>query len=282
MTTPLQLAGTDALELLENELEEERVDVDRLEDVDVVVIATCVMMFVDAHVSTPPSPVEQEDVDTVTLMLRRVDIVTPPGQVTMPPRPVEQDVTLVTLCTVVVDAVIEVMEGRMDNEVTEPPSPPKVPLKPAPAVKPAPKPAVAEAPTPMPFEPMDMPTPTLAPNDTDKLAPSVACKFRMVLLEAPFNPTPPLNEPPAPPAATMQPFNMSPPFVQVVTGRLLVVIIVAPTMADVKPLVFTETVALTDSEADGTDVLAEPTPLVPVERLTLVALPTEAVLLPEA
>ncbi len=76
---------------------DDRVVVDRLEDVTVVVTATCVMILVLTQVTTPPTPEEHEEVGTVTLMLRTLEIVRPPGQVTRLLRPVEQEVTVVTL-----------------------------------------------------------------------------------------------------------------------------------------------------------------------------------------
>jgi hypothetical protein len=234
-----------------------RVLVDKLDDVEVVVIATCVRISVLVQSTTPPSPVVQDDVGTVTLMLRSVEIVTPPGQVTMPPRPVEQDVTVVTLWTVVVEKLSEVRLGEVTegSAVNEVEAPPKTPLKPAPSVPPTPPPAVADAPRPSPPDPVLTLMPSPRSTETDKLAASEPWRSKMVL-DPEF--TPKLPPAPAPTPPIMHPFRTSPPLVHVVTGTLPVVI-----------PVLTETVALIEGMGEGVDEIPTPPPLVLIGMLKL-------------
>ena len=68
-------------------------------------------MLVLAQETTPPRPVEQENVADAALLLSEVDDMVPtptlPRQVTNPPRPVEQeDVASPTLLLSEVDAVV--------------------------------------------------------------------------------------------------------------------------------------------------------------------------------
>lgn len=102
-----------------------------------------------------------------------------------------------------------------------------------------------------------------------------------------MTPTPALTPfPPAPVTVPIrQPFSGSPPFVQVPTGALFVV---APAIAEVIPFVFTETVALIDTDGRvtepavlilvlGTEIEVEPVGrevVTPVLPTTVVALPT--------
>ena len=232
-----------------------------------VVVVGWMRVLVLAQVTKPPSPVEHELVATTIPVLVEVWIVLPmipPEQIIVPPRTVEQEVTVVVLRTVVVVTLLSDV-----TDVADPPNPPRVPLSPAPAVAPAPAPPVADTSILIPEDPVLTPTPTLAATDADKLAPREPWTLTMVLMDGPLTPAPALTPPaPAPVTeATRHAFRGSPPFVQVSTGGLFVVTLVAPITADVMPFVFTENVALMDVDTGGSEVVLLPTPFVLVERL---------------
>ena len=95
-----------------------------------------------------------------------------------------------------------------------------VALTPAPIVpvRPRLKPSVALRLKPEELRPR--PSPAFALTESETLAVTEACTFRIVLEEGPVRPTPPLTPAFGSPVttATAHPFNMIPPFVQVLTG----------------------------------------------------------------
>ncbi len=166
---------------------------------------------------------------------------------------------------VVVEMVGDVTVGSAGTEVDVPPRPPSMPLRPAPRVPPRPAPAVAETPRPSLLEPKLALTPRPRSTETDRLATTEACTFRIVLLDTP-RPTPAPALTTGPPVTRTHPFRIFPPFEQVVGGTPAVVTPLAPaTMEDI-PSVLTGTVGLSVGDAVGIETEG-PVVGTPTERL---------------